>query len=195
MGTKPTLNWNATYHFLLTEHRHLIKSSAVHETWLMSIIRLESLLLKLSHREAMWLAQVTQLLNGWAMMGNSLFALNSKCWASSLLYIRIRIILLLPPLFPPSSLFFVSVLHFLCVYIRAQLCLSLCNHMGYSPPGSSVHGISQTRILEWLAVSFSRRSSWPRDWTQVSCIAGSLLYFSWILYQLSHQGNPFYFLL
>ena len=195
METKPTLNWNATYHFLLTEHRHLIKSSAVHETWLMSIIRLESLLLKLSHREAMWLAQVTQLLNGWAMMGNSLFALNSKCWASSLLYIRIRIILLLPPLFPPSSLFFVSVLHFLCVYIRAQLCLSLCNHMGYSPPGSSVHGISQTRILEWLAVSFSRRSSWPRDWTQVSCIAGSLLYFSWILYQLSHQGNPFYFLL
>ena len=195
METKPTLNWNATYHFLLTEHRHLIKSSAVHETWLMSIIRLESLLLKLSHREAMWLAQVTQLLNGWAMMGNSLFALNSKCWASSLLYIRIRIILLLPPLFPPSSLFFVSVLHFLCVYIRAQLCLSLWNHMGYSPPGSSVHGISQTRILEWLAVSFSRRSFWPRDWTQVSCIAGSLLYFSWILYQLSHQGNPFYFLL
>ena len=44
--------------------------------------------------------------------------------------------------------------------------------MDYSPPGSSVHGISQARILEWVAISFSRRSSWPRDRTQVSCIAG-----------------------
>jgi len=36
--------------------------------------------------------------------------------------------------------------------------------------GSSVHGISQARILEWIAISFSRRSSWPRDWTHVSCV-------------------------
>ena len=41
-----------------------------------------------------------------------------------------------------------------------------------SPPGSSVHGIFQARILEWIAISFSRGSSWPRNWTQVSCIAG-----------------------
>ena len=40
-----------------------------------------------------------------------------------------------------------------------------------SPPGSSVHGILQTRILEWLVIPFSRGSSQPRDWTQVSCIA------------------------
>ena len=39
-------------------------------------------------------------------------------------------------------------------------------------PGSSVHGTSQARILEWVAISFSRRSSWPRDWTQVSHIVG-----------------------
>ena len=39
-------------------------------------------------------------------------------------------------------------------------------------PGSSVHGISQARTLEWVAISFSRGSTWPRDWTQVSCIAG-----------------------
>ena len=39
-------------------------------------------------------------------------------------------------------------------------------------PGSSVHGIFQARILEWVAISFSRRSSWPRDWTQVSHIVG-----------------------
>ena len=41
-----------------------------------------------------------------------------------------------------------------------------------SPPGSSVHGIFQARILEWVVISFSRRSSWPRDQTCVSCIAG-----------------------
>ena len=44
--------------------------------------------------------------------------------------------------------------------------------MDCSPPGSSVHGILQARILEWVAISFSRGSSRPRDRTQVSCIAG-----------------------
>ena len=41
-----------------------------------------------------------------------------------------------------------------------------------SPPGSSVHGSLQARILMWFAIPFSRASSWPRDQTQVSCIAG-----------------------
>ena len=53
-----------------------------------------------------------------------------------------------------------------------QLCLTLCDPMDYSPPGSSVHGILQARILESVTISFSRGSSWPRDRTQVSCIAG-----------------------
>ena len=44
--------------------------------------------------------------------------------------------------------------------------------MNYSPPGSSVHGISQARILEWIAISFSRGSSPPRDQICVSCLAG-----------------------
>ena len=44
--------------------------------------------------------------------------------------------------------------------------------MDCSPPGSSVHGISQARILEWVAISFSRGSSQPRNQTQVSCMAG-----------------------
>ena len=44
--------------------------------------------------------------------------------------------------------------------------------MDCSPPGSSVHGILQARILEWVAIPFSRASSLPRDWTQISCIAG-----------------------
>ena len=50
--------------------------------------------------------------------------------------------------------------------------LTLCSSMDYSPPGSSVHGILQGRILERVAISFYRESSWSRDWTQVSCIAG-----------------------
>ena len=48
----------------------------------------------------------------------------------------------------------------------------LCNPKDCSPPGSYVHGILQARILEWVAVSFSRGSSWPRDQTWVSCTAG-----------------------
>ena len=57
-------------------------------------------------------------------------------------------------------------------YLVSQSCLTLCDPMGYSPPGSSVHGILWTRILEWVAISFSRGSSWLRDWNCVSCIAG-----------------------
>ena len=49
---------------------------------------------------------------------------------------------------------------------------TLYNTMDYSLPSSSVHGILQARILEWVAISFSREYSWPREWTQVSCIAG-----------------------
>ena len=54
----------------------------------------------------------------------------------------------------------------------AQLCLTLCDPMDCSPPGSSVHRIFQARTLEWVAISFSRRSSQPRDWTRVSGIVG-----------------------
>ena len=53
-----------------------------------------------------------------------------------------------------------------------QLCPTLCNPAVCSLPGSSVHGILQAIILEWVAIPFSRGSSQPRDWTQVSYIAG-----------------------
>ena len=56
---------------------------------------------------------------------------------------------------------------------RVQL---FCDPMDYSPPGSSVHEISQARILEWVANSFSRGSSQPRDWTLISCIGRQILY-------------------
>ena len=51
--------------------------------------------------------------------------------------------------------------------------------MDYSPPGSSVHGIVPARIPEWVAVSPSRGSSWPRDWIHVSCLS---CISKWILY-------------
>ena len=54
----------------------------------------------------------------------------------------------------------------------AQSCPTLCDPMDYSRLGSSVRGISQARVPEWVAISFSRGSSQPRDRTQVSCIAG-----------------------
>ena len=53
-----------------------------------------------------------------------------------------------------------------------QSCLTLCNSMDCSLPGSSAHGILQAKTLEWVAISFSRGFSWPRVWTRVSCIAG-----------------------
>ena len=67
-------------------------------------------------------------------------------------------------------------------YYKWSCCLIAKSHLtllplyGLQPPGSSVSGISQARILEWVAISFSMRPSQPRDQTQVSCIG------SWILY-------------
>ena len=54
----------------------------------------------------------------------------------------------------------------------AQWCPTLCDPVDCSLPGSSLHGILQARVLEWVAIPFSRESSWPRDWTQVSLISG-----------------------
>ena len=65
--------------------------------------------------------------------------------------------------------------HFLCVCVCvclcAQSCLSLHDPMDYSPPGSSVPGTLQGRILEWVAISFFRGFSEPRDQTQISCVS------------------------
>jgi len=56
--------------------------------------------------------------------------------------------------------------------VQTQSCLTLCDPMDHSLLGSSVHGILQARILEWVAMPFSRGSSQPKDWTWGSCIAG-----------------------
>ena len=60
-----------------------------------------------------------------------------------------------------------------------QSSLILCNPMGCSPPGSSVYGILQARIPEWVAIPSSRGSSWPRNWTRVSYIASTFFTF-WV---------------
>ena len=67
--------------------------------------------------------------------------------------------------------------------VQSLTCVWLCNPMNCSPLSSSVHGISRARILEWVAISFSKGSSWRRDWTHVPCIG------KWILYFGSHQGR------
>ena len=54
-------------------------------------------------------------------------------------------------------------------------------------PSSSVHGVSQERILEWVVIPFSRASSQPSNWTCISCVSGIG---GQILYHLSHQGSP-----
>ena len=63
----------------------------------------------------------------------------------------------------------------ICCCSVAKSCPTLCDPMDCSPPGSPVHGIILARILEWVAISFSRGSSWPRDRTRVSCIVGRFL--------------------
>ena len=57
-----------------------------------------------------------------------------------------------------------------------QLCPTLCNPMDCSLPASSIHGVSQARILEWVAISLSGGSFQPRGWTHVSCTGRQILY-------------------
>ena len=69
-----------------------------------------------------------------------------------------------------------------CVHaLIAQSCQALCNPVDGSLPSYSVHGILQARILEWVAIPFSRGSFPPRDQTQASCLAQ-------VLYHWSHQA-------
>ena len=76
---------------------------------------------------------------------------------------------------PPSLWYFVMAAlpnYYAVLFLVAQSCQALCGPLDCNPPGSSVHGILQARILEWVAMPSSRVSFQPRDHTQVSCIAG-----------------------
>ena len=76
----------------------------------------------------------------------------------------------------------------LYAYSVTQLCLTLCNHTDRNPPGSSVHGIFQARILEQEATSFSRGSSQPRNQTQISCVSCTG---GQILFTTEPPGKPY----
>ena len=70
-----------------------------------------------------------------------------------------------------------------------QPCTTLCDATDCSLPGFSVHGNLQGRILEWVVIPFSRESSQPRYWTQVSCTAGSI-FTVWATVESKHCGKP-----
>ena len=70
----------------------------------------------------------------------------------------------------------------------SQLCPNLCDPMDCSPPGSSIYGLFQARILEWLAISFSREFSQPTEQTLVSCTSPALQADA---LPLSHLESPF----
>ena len=81
-------------------------------------------------------------------------------------------------------LFYLFIFHFACSITKSYP--TFCDPRSCSPPGSSVHGILQARILVWTAISFSRGSSQPRDWIWVSCIG------RWILYHWGTWEAPFH---
>ena len=76
-----------------------------------------------------------------------------------------------------------------CCYLVVKLCRFFCDCMDCSPAGSSVHWISQARILEWVAISFPRGSSLSKDWTWVSYIG------RWVLYHWATWEAPLEWLL
>ena len=85
-----------------------------------------------------------------------------------------------------------------CVCARARarahmlsfsLCLTLCNPMDGSPPGSSVFGISQARILEWVAIPWRRASSPPKDWEDPTVVRNHL-HWQVLCLPLSYQESP-----
>ena len=73
-----------------------------------------------------------------------------------------------------------------CVHMLAQLYLTLCDPMKCGRPGSSVHGISQARILEWVAISYFRGTFQPRDQIHISCISYSCrqIFYLWATWEV-----------
>ena len=93
-----------------------------------------------------------------------------SCWRQTLTDVRHL------PFSPPSTKIPFRTLRRVARRLKevlvTQSCPTLCDPMDCSPPGSSVHGILQARILEWVAIPFARGSCWSRDQNQISCIAG-----------------------
>ena len=100
--------------------------------------------------------------------------MNTSLWS----WVTFRLWAVLRGIFFPHYFHILHIIHKWKVKVLVtESCPTLYNSMDYSPPGSSVHGSLQARILEWVAISLSRGSSWPRDQTWVSCIAGRFFTF------------------
>ena len=99
-----------------------------------------------------------------------------KCWSSC---IKVRLFSNISTSILKLELY----LAFVAVYVLSPVWL--CDPMDCSPPGSSVHGISQARILEWVAISFTKGSSWPRDQTHISCVSciGRQILYHWVTWE------------
>ena len=88
--------------------------------------------------------------------------------------------------------YFWVISHCMDVYVclGCKSCLTLCESMDCSLPGSSVRGIFQARILEWVAISFSRKSSQSRNWTHIFCISciGRWILYHWTTWEAQLYG-------
>ena len=102
------------------------------------------------------------------------FGQQSRCWGEGATWFLLYSLRLYPSL------------QCMCVKFL-QLCPTLGNRVDCSLPGSSIHGILQARILEWVSLSSSRGSSWPRDRTHVSYVSCPG---RWVLYHQCHLGSP-----
>ena len=106
--------------------------------------------------------------------------------------------LFLSPQICSFSVFFISLIDLPESDVKALAAQSgptLCDPVDCSPPGSSVHGILQARVLEWVAIPFSRGSSWARDWTLASHIVGRpvTLWTTWeaqLSFLFAHNRTP-----
>ena len=126
----------------------------------------------------------------WPLASSSPLSIDHQPLLSFMENTEIWIIIFLPTPVPTVILGYFSTHKGMCVCVHAkslQSCQTLCDPMDCSPPASSVHGILQARMLEWVAMPFSRGAFWPRDWTYiayVSCIGRR------VLYQQHQLGRP-----
>ena len=166
---------------------------AVHLKYCKSTIRSDQSLSRVRLFETPWIAArqaSLSITNSWSSL--KFMSIESAMPSSHL--ILCRPLLLLPPI-PPSITVFSNESTLRIRWPKywsvsvTQSCPTLCDPMDCSPPGSSVHGILQARILEWVAIPFSRGSSWTRDWTWVSFIAGR---FFTICTTITFRSLPFW---
>ena len=133
---------------------------------------LKSLLQKHSSKTSKAYFFIVQLLHPYIATGKTI-ALTRRTFVGNIMSLLFMLSRLVITFLPRNKCLLISWLQSLqWFYEVAQSRLILCDPMDCSLPGSSVHGILQARVLEWVAFPFSRGSSQPWDWTQVSLIAG-----------------------